>query len=79
MLAPFADGTPPLADCWTHTHPGVPHPSTFCIYSKMVPGGPELHCDFVFVSEDLKPRVRSLTVDQQTQASDHQPLVLELG
>ena len=43
------------------------------------PGDPELHCDFVFVSEDLKPRVCSLTVDSLTQASDHQPLVLELG
>jgi endonuclease/exonuclease/phosphatase family metal-dependent hydrolase len=79
MLAPFADGTAPLADCWTLTHAGIPHPSTFCIHSKMFSGQPELHCDFVFVSEELKPRVRSLTVDQLTQASDHQPLVLELG
>ena len=79
MLAPFADGTPPLTDCWELTHPGVPHPSTFCIYMKMEPGGSELHCDFVFVSEELKPRVSSLVVDGLTQASDHQPLVLELG
>jgi endonuclease/exonuclease/phosphatase family metal-dependent hydrolase len=79
MLAPFADGTPPLTDCWMHTHPGQPHPSTFCIYNKMQPDGPELHCDFIFVSEDLKPRVRSLAVDQKTQASDHQPLVLDIG
>jgi endonuclease/exonuclease/phosphatase family metal-dependent hydrolase len=78
MLAPFAEGTAPLVDCWTLTHPGIPHPSTFCIHSKMFAGQPELHCDFVFVSEELKPRVRSLTVDQLTQASDHQPLVLEL-
>jgi endonuclease/exonuclease/phosphatase family metal-dependent hydrolase len=79
LLAPFADGTPPLTDCWMHTHPGQPHPSTFCIYNKMQPDGPELHCDFIFVSEDLKPRVRSLAVDQKTQASDHQPLVLDIG
>lgn len=78
MLDPFADGTPPLADCWTLTHPGVPHPSTFCIHSKMFPGQPELHCDFVFVSAELRARVRSLVVDGATQASDHQPLVLEL-
>ena len=38
-----------------------------------------MHCDFIFVSEELKARVRTLEVDQQTQASDHQPLVLELG
>jgi endonuclease/exonuclease/phosphatase family metal-dependent hydrolase len=79
MLEPFADGTAALHDCWTLTHPGVPHPATFCIHSKMFPGQPELHCDFVFVSEELKPRVRALKVDQATQASDHQPLVLELG
>ena len=79
MLVPFADGTAPLTDCWTHTHPGEPHPATFCIHSKMFEGQPELHCDFVFVSEELKARVRSLTVDQETQAADHQPLTLELG
>jgi endonuclease/exonuclease/phosphatase family metal-dependent hydrolase len=45
----------------------------------MFAGQPELHCDFVFVSEELTARVRSLVVDQETQASDHQPLVLEIG
>ena len=79
MLQPFTDGTPPLADAWECMNPGVAHPSTFCIYMKMEPGGPELHCDFFFVSEDLKPRLRSIRVDQQTQASDHQPVILELG
>jgi endonuclease/exonuclease/phosphatase family metal-dependent hydrolase len=79
MLAPFGDGASALHDGWMLTHPGVPHPATFCIYNKMNSGGPELHCDFVFVNDELKPRVRSLAVDQVTQASDHQPLVLELA
>ena len=57
MQAPFADGTPPLLDAWEALNPGVPHPSTFCIYMKMEPGGPELHCDFYFVSADLQPRL----------------------
>ena len=35
-------------------------------------------CDFVFVSEDLAPDVRALTVEAETQASDHQPVMLEL-
>jgi endonuclease/exonuclease/phosphatase family metal-dependent hydrolase len=78
MQAPFADGTPRLADTWEALNPGVAHPSTFCIYMKMEPGGSELHCDFFFVSEDLKPRLKSIRVDQQTQASDHQPVILEL-
>ena len=79
MVAPFADGTPALADAWELMHPGQPHPSTFCIHSKMDPDVGELSCDFVYVGEELRPRVRSLAVDQATQASDHQPLVLTLG
>ena len=78
MKAPFADGTPALVDAWEALHPGTPHPSTFCIHMKMEPGGPELHCDFYFVSPDLKARLKSIRVDQQTQASDHQPVILEL-
>jgi endonuclease/exonuclease/phosphatase family metal-dependent hydrolase len=76
MLAPFDDGTPPLRDAWELTHPGEPHAATFCIYQKTDPSGDELHCDFIFVGEELAPRVRALRVDQQTQASDHQPVVL---
>ena len=53
MKAPFADGTPPLLDAWEALNPGVPHPSTFKHLLKMEPGGPELHCDFIFVSADL--------------------------
>jgi endonuclease/exonuclease/phosphatase family metal-dependent hydrolase len=79
MKAPFADGTPALVDAWETLHPGAPHPSTFCIHMKMEPGGPELHCDFYFVSAELKPRLKSIRVDQQTQASDHQPVILDLG
>jgi len=79
MLAPFGDGTPPLHDAWQVAHPGEPHPSTFCIYQKADPCGDELHCDFIFVSDELKSRVRSLVVDQKTQAADHQPVILTLG
>ena len=79
MLAPFADDTPPLADAWELAHPGVPHASTFCIYQKMGHDPREQHCDFIFVSGELRARVRSLRVDQATQASDHQPVILELG
>jgi endonuclease/exonuclease/phosphatase family metal-dependent hydrolase len=35
-------------------------------------------CDYVFVTPDLAPRVRSVRVDAGTQASDHQPLIVEL-
>jgi len=36
-----------------------------------------LCCDFVFVTSDLASRVRSVTVDAHTQASDHQPVLVE--
>ena len=35
--------------------------------------------DFVFVSDTLAPRVRRMEVDLQTRASDHQPVLIELG
>ncbi len=79
MLAPFADGTPPLANAWDLLHPGEPYPSTFKVHEKWVPGDPELHCDFIFVSPELHPRVRAVFSDRDVQASDHQPVVLELG
>jgi endonuclease/exonuclease/phosphatase family metal-dependent hydrolase len=59
-------------------HPGEPHPATFKIYEKTVPGEPELHCDFIFVGEELRGRVREIRVDGKTQASDHQPVILTL-
>ncbi len=79
MLAPFADGTPPLANAWDLVHPGVPYPATFKVHEKWVPGDPELHCDFFFVSAELVPRVRGVRSDRETQASDHQPVILELA
>lgn len=79
MLAPYDDGTPALHDAWEVGHPGTAHPSTFKIYEKMVPGEPELHCDFVFVNAPLARRLASITVDQKTQASDHQPVIATFG
>ncbi len=78
LLEPFDDGTPPLADAWEVAHPGEPHAATFKIYEKEAPDEPEQHCDFIFVSADLVSRVKQLRVDQQTQASDHQPVLIEL-
>ena len=78
MLAPFADETPPLVDAWHVVHRGEPHPSTFKIYQKDAPGDPELHCDFIFVGDELRTRIRDIRVDRLTQASDHQPVILTL-
>ena len=79
MLAPFADGTPPLLDAWKAAHADEPHPSTFKIHQKETPGEPELHCDFIFAGEDVRSRIQEIRVDQETQASDHQPVILKLA
>jgi len=78
MAERFADGTPSLVDAWEAAHPGEPHPPTFKIYEKSEPGEPQLHCDFIFVSEPLRSRIAGVTVDTLTQVSDHQPVLLEL-
>jgi endonuclease/exonuclease/phosphatase family metal-dependent hydrolase len=79
VLEPFGDGTPPLRDAWNVAHPGEAHPSTFKIYEKKRPDEPELHCDFIFVGDELRERVRDIRVDRKTQASDHQPVILTLA
>ncbi|MGH8706400.1 MAG: endonuclease/exonuclease/phosphatase family protein [Burkholderiales bacterium] len=65
------------ADAWQLAHPGTPHPPTFFLYQNETNTKPYC-CDFVFVSRDLAPRLASVRVDTETQASDHQPVVVEL-
>ena len=77
LQAGFADGAPRLIDAWQHSHPGAAHPPSFRLHDA-ARGETPYCCDFVLVSEDLAPLVRALAVDAQTQASDHQPVVLEL-
>jgi endonuclease/exonuclease/phosphatase family metal-dependent hydrolase len=78
MALPFPDGTPSLVDAWEHAHPGVPHAPTMCIYQKIDPTAPGYCCDFIHVSAGLAPRIADVTVDGETQVSDHQPVVLTL-
>lgn len=73
---PFAGGAPALLDAWQALHGEEPHPASFCIYDR-TSGEPHC-CDFVFVTEDLASRLRRVTYDQETQASDHQPVLIEL-
>ncbi len=70
-------GAVPLHDAWQLLHPGTPQPPTFCVYEQRYAKEP-IACDFVWVSDTLKHRVRGVQVDGQTQASDHQPVLLSL-
>ena len=78
MLGRFGDGIPDLLDGWTALHPDRPHDPTCGVFDhRQWRDG--AHCrDFFFVTEDLQPRLRSIGVDLQTDASDHQPIVLDL-
>jgi len=68
---------PALVDAWRHAHPGLPHPHTNGVHDRVQWPAPYT-CDFVYVSEDLLPRLREVRVDGDTQASDHQPVLVVL-
>jgi endonuclease/exonuclease/phosphatase family metal-dependent hydrolase len=70
-------GAPRYRDAWPLVHGHHPHAPTFCLHSDEYAKTPYC-CDFVFVSDDIAPRVRSIEVDLETQASDHQPVIVEL-
>lgn len=71
-------GMSTLRDAWPLMHGEAPHAPTFRLFDKRY--GPVPICgDFVFVSSNLQRQVRALLVDGQTQVSDHQPVLLELG
>ena len=66
-----------FADAWKALHPGKPHPPTFRVHEPQKE--PPYCCDYIYVTRDLVPRLRSIRVDADTRASDHQPLVVELA
>lgn len=79
MLANGAACAPPFHDAWRLCHGSRPHaPTTGLFDSAQWPEGP--HCrDYFFVSADIAEAVTALVIDQETSASDHQPLRLDLG
>ena len=66
-----------FTDAWQALQPGTPHPHTFRVHERDEKQPPYC-CDFIFVTQDLVPRLKSIRVDGATQASDHQPVILEL-
>ncbi|HSA90620.1 MAG TPA: endonuclease/exonuclease/phosphatase family protein [Burkholderiales bacterium] len=65
-----------FADAWQALNPGKPHPHTFKLHEK---AEAPYCCDYVFVTPDLVPRLKSIRIDSETQASDHQPVMVEFG
>jgi endonuclease/exonuclease/phosphatase family metal-dependent hydrolase len=64
-----------FVDAWQALNPRGARQPTFHLHD----GEPQYCCDYVFVTADLVPRLKSLRIDTATQASDHQPLIVELG
>jgi endonuclease/exonuclease/phosphatase family metal-dependent hydrolase len=79
MTASCGDGVPALRDAWQVCHPGVPHPPSLGVFDREQWPDGGYCCDFIYVSADLCPRIAGVRVDQQTDASDHQPVVLTLN
>ena len=77
LLAPFADGTPAFRDSWEVLHPGQPHAPSVGIHPVSFVDATACF-DFVFLTEDLAPRLRAHGIDARTEASDHQPVWVEL-
>ncbi|MGH6626229.1 MAG: endonuclease/exonuclease/phosphatase family protein [Burkholderiaceae bacterium] len=79
LLAAMDDAAPPYRDAWEIAQPGQPHAPTVGIHDKEQWPGPPFTYDFIFVSEDLAPRVKNMCADPTSDASDHQPVLIVLG
>jgi endonuclease/exonuclease/phosphatase family metal-dependent hydrolase len=79
LLAPVEATTPAYRDAWQIAHPGRAHEPTVGLHDKKQWPGPPFTFDFVFVSTDIAGHVRDVRVDATTDASDHQPVLLELA
>jgi endonuclease/exonuclease/phosphatase family metal-dependent hydrolase len=72
-----SEGVHQLLNSFDVLQPGRNYPATFRLFDRTY--GPEpVGCDFFFVSDSLAHRVKSFSVNQVTQASDHQPVLLEI-
>ncbi len=78
VIAAAADDACSLFDGWTSCRGDVAHDPTCGVFDgDQWPGG--AHCrDFMFVTRDVARRIRSIDVDLDTDASDHQPIRLDL-
>lgn len=63
-------------DAWGVANTDRPQPPTFGVFDSKFASEPYC-CDFIFVSEDLAPRIATVRVDSDCRASDHQPVIVE--
>lgn len=66
-------------DAWSICHSSEPHALTCGLYDhEQWQDGPDCR-DFIFATDDLTDRIRHVEVDGKTDASDHQPIFIELA
>ena len=74
---PYSDGTPAYRDAWRVRHGDRPHDHTLGVHDhEQWPQA--FACDFIFLTEDIAGRVEDVAVNLDTDASDHQPVLLRL-
>jgi endonuclease/exonuclease/phosphatase family metal-dependent hydrolase len=78
LQEPFGDETPRYRDAWDIAQPGKAHAPTVGLFDQVQWEGRTPCFDFIFVSEALAPLVRRVEVNSHTNASDHQPILLEI-
>ena len=78
LQAPITDA-PAYRDAWRIRHGEAPHAPTLGLCDKQQWPGEPFCCDFIFVTEDLADRVADVVVKADTDASDHQPVLLKLA
>ena len=71
-------GAPSWVDAWPLAHAGQPRAETVGLHDMAQWKGKRQCFDFFFVSQDLAASVRRVEIDSVTQASDHQPLLLDV-
>lgn len=77
MQAPADEpGIPRFIDAWRLAHGDASHPPSMCLNDQV--DGPPRCLDYIFVTEGLANRIASLVYDQTSDASDHQPVIIDL-
>ncbi len=78
LLAPIGDEVPAFRDSWVILHGATPHAPTVGVHPVDFVDRPECY-DFWFLTEDLAQRLVAHHVNAETEASDHQPVWVELN
>lgn len=79
LIAPIDADTPAYCDVWEFLYPDQPHAPTVGLHDKTQWPDPPFTFDYVFASEDLLPHARRIAVGTDSDASDHQPVLVEFG